>query len=110
MTDPPKKPPGNRVQVHVPGDIEPIYTNFAVITNSPSEIVIDFAQIMPQKKQANVKTRIVMTALNAKLVHRALTEHIARFESQYGEIIVPEGRSLADHLFGSSSPSEDIDE
>ncbi len=96
----PKKPPaGGRVQVHLPTDLEPTYSNFALITHSRSEIVIDFAQILPQVPQARVRQRIVLTALNAKLLWRALGEHLARFESIHGEIVVPEGTSLADQLF-----------
>ena len=98
MTTPPK-PAAGRVQVHLPADLEPIYSNLALITNSPSEIVIDFAQIMPQVAQARVRARLVLTPLNAKLVLRALTEHLARFEAQFGQITVPDSTSLADHLF-----------
>jgi hypothetical protein len=87
------------VQVHLPADLEPIYSNLALITNSPSEIVIDFAQIMPQVAQARVRARVILTPLNAKLVLRALTDHLARFETQFGQITVPESTSLADHLF-----------
>ena len=98
MTTPPN-PAAGRVQVHLPADLEPIYSNLALITNSPSEIVIDFAQIMPQVAQARVRARLVLTPLNAKLVLRALTEHLARFEAQFGQIPVPDPTSLADHLF-----------
>ena len=94
-----EKPKSGRVQIRVPGNLEPVYANFAMITNSPSEIIIDLAQIMPRMPRAVVKARVVMTPTNAKLLHRALTEHISRFETQYGEIHVPEGTGLADHLF-----------
>ena len=77
--EPVAKPPGaTRVQIHLPAGLEPIYSNFALITNSPSEIVVDFAQIMPQVAQARVRARVVMTPLNAKLVLKALTDHLAR--------------------------------
>ena len=98
--EPTGKPPGaTRVQIHLPANLEPIYSNFALITNSPSEIVVDFAQIMPQVAQARVRARIVMTPLNAKLVLRALTEHLSRYEAHFGEIAVPAGGSLAEQLF-----------
>ena len=98
--EPSARPPSaTRVQIHLPPNLEPIYSNFALITNSPSEIVVDFAQIMPQVTQAHVRARIVMTPLNAKLVLRALTEHLARFEAHFGEIAVPAGGSLAEQLF-----------
>ena len=68
-------------------------------------IIMDFAQVMPQVPGAQVQTRIVMTAFNAKLLLRALTEHMTRFEAQHGEIDLPEGSSLADELF--RPPSND---
>jgi hypothetical protein len=98
--DPSARPSGaTRLQVHVPPDLDPIYSNFALITNSPSEIVIDFAQIMPQVPRARVRARVVMTPLNAKLVLRALGDHLARYETAFGEIVVPAGGSLAEQLF-----------
>jgi hypothetical protein len=100
MTQPIKKPPrSGRLRIHIPAKLEPVYSNFAVITNSPSEIIVDFAQIMPRMPQARVKARVIMSPTNAKLLHRALGEHIERFEAQYGEISVPEKASLADQLF-----------
>lgn len=98
--------PKGQVQVHVPANLEPTYANFAMVTNSASEIVLDFAQVMPRVPRATVRARVVMTALNAKLLLRALTDHIARFESQFGEIAVPEGPHLADQLFKGSPPQD----
>ncbi len=95
------------MQVRVPGNLEPTYANFALITNSPSEIIVDLAQIMPQIRHAVVKSRVVMTPMNAKLFQRALSEHISRFESQFGEINIPEGTTLADQLFRSSPNADD---
>ena len=95
-----------RVQLQLPSGLEPVYSNFALITNSTSEIVVDFAQVMPQVPMARVRARVVMTATNAKLLLRALTEHLARFEGQYGVIALPEGKTLADHLFHAPHPDE----
>ena len=74
--------------LELPGNLEPIYTNFAVITHSPSEFILDFARALPNMR-ARVQTRIVMTPLNAKLLLNALTENLEKFEAQFGEIIVP---------------------
>jgi hypothetical protein len=108
MADPKKTPPaGGRVQIQVPSNLEPVYANFVLIMNSPSEIIIDLAQIMPRIPRAKVKTRVVMTPMNAKLFHRALSEHISRFEEKFGEISVPDGTPLADQLFRTlSDPDE----
>jgi hypothetical protein len=112
MTKPIKKPPpSGHVKVHIPANLGPTYSNFALITNSASEIIIDFAQIMPKMPQAHVKSRVVMTPSNAKLVYLALGEHLERFENQYGEIKIREKTSLADQLFRSPfSTDESPDE
>jgi len=110
MSSKPEQPKtGGRMRVHLPSNLEPTYANFAMITNSRSEIVIDFAQIMPKVPRARVKNRVVMTAFNAKLLLRALCEHMKRFETQFGEIILPEGTTLADQLFRPlpSDPTSD---
>jgi hypothetical protein len=91
--------PGKRLQIQLSPNLEPIYANFALITHSHSEIVIDFAQAMPQMTQARVKARIVMTPLNAKLLLRALSGTLKRYEDSHGKIEIPEGPSLADQLF-----------
>jgi hypothetical protein len=98
-SQPTQGPAGGRVTVKLPADLQPIYSNFAVITHSASEIVIDLAQIMPQVSDARVQARIVMTPLNAKLFLRALGDNLGRFEGQFGAIPTPEGPGLASQLF-----------
>jgi hypothetical protein len=98
QTPPPASPPppGQPLSVELPANLEALYTNMAMLTHSPSEVIIDFARAMPNMK-ARIQTRVVMTPLNAKLLLRALKENLAKFEAQYGEIAVP--THLADHLF-----------
>ena len=89
-------PVGQQMSIEMPPNLDAIYTNFALITHSPSEVLIDFARVLPSMK-ARVQTRMVMTPLNAKLLLHALTENLSKFEAQFGEIVVP--TQLADHLF-----------
>lgn len=108
MSKSPTKPPsGGRLPVQIPGNLPATYANFALVTNSRSEIVIDFAQVLPQTPQARVQARIVMTPFNTKLLLRALQEHMERFEAQFGEIEIPASTSLADHLFKPTTPDPD---
>lgn len=65
---------------------EGIYANLAMIMHSPTEIIIDFARVMPRLPKAKVLSRIIMTPMHAKLLHQALTENLKKFESQFGEI------------------------
>ncbi|MBN1667151.1 MAG: DUF3467 domain-containing protein [Anaerolineales bacterium] len=93
-------PPKNLPPLEVPADLEPVYSNMVRITHSPTEIVIDFARMLPGAPADEVKTRIVMSPLSAKLFYRALTENLSKFESNFGEIKLPgAGTSLAEHLF-----------
>ena len=74
-----KAQPQVRVNIELPQDLEAIYSNFALITHSPSEIVIDFAKLLPNVPKAKVYARILMTPMNAKLLHRALGENLGKF-------------------------------
>ncbi len=99
MTTPPvpSKPAGPILEL--PADLELVYANLARIAHSPADIVLDFAHLLPGEPRAKIKSRVVMTPLSAKLLVRALTENIARYESAFGEINIPSNNSLADNLF-----------
>ena len=101
MTTPPQAP---GPKINNPEGIEPAYANLARISHSPADIVIDFAHILPGETSANIRSRVVMTPLSAKLLLRALTENIARYEAAFGEIMVPSNSSLAESLFRPHPP------
>jgi len=102
MTQLPKNTPPVKgpIPLRLPPNLEAVYANFALITHSPAEVVVDFAHLLPGMNQARVCARVVMSPLSAKLVLRALTENLAKYEAQYGEIRIPEGATLAGQLFG----------
>jgi hypothetical protein len=100
----PSQPPGPKIIV--PEGMEPAYANLARISHSPADIVIDFAHILPGETSANIRSRVVMTPLSAKLLLRALTENIARYEAAFGEISMPSNNSLAESLFRPPHPPE----
>jgi hypothetical protein len=79
-----------QINVELPSDLEAVYSNFVVLTHSPSEIVIDFARLLPRTPKASVHARIIMTPMNAKLLHKALGENLTKFEDRYGEIKLTE--------------------
>jgi len=41
----------------------------------------------------------VMTPVSAKLLLKALTENLSRYENSFGEIALPKSNTLADNLF-----------
>jgi hypothetical protein len=92
--------------MNIPAGMEPAYANLARISHSPADIVIDFAHILPGETSANIRARVVMTPLSAKLLLHALTENLARYEATFGEIVMPSNSSLAESLFRPPHPPE----
>jgi hypothetical protein len=85
-----EQPQQRPIQIELPGDLEAIYSNFALITHSPSELIIDFARVLPNVPKAKVYARIVTTPMNAKLLQRALAENLDKYEEKFGEIKTPD--------------------
>jgi hypothetical protein len=95
------------LNVELPRDLEPIYANFALISHTASELIIDLAQMLPNQPGAQVKSRVVMTPLNAKLLLRALKDNLGKYEASFGEIQIPgEADGLAQAFFGHVKPPE----
>lgn len=82
----PSAPEQKRINIQVPADLEAVYTNLCLITHSASEIIIDFARLLPNSPNSKVYSRVVMTPMNAKLLLRALHENLDKYEEQFGEI------------------------
>ena len=96
-----------QINIEVPAELEAIYANFALITHSPSEIIIDFARVLPNKPKSRVHARILMTPMHAKLLLNALADNLAKYEQQFGEIkLPPSGPYLAQQLFKPIKPPE----
>ena len=97
-----------QLNIKVPPDLEATYANFALITHTASEIIIDFARVLPNTPQAKVYARIINTPMHAKLLLRALGENLEKYEAQFGEIKLPaEGDALAQQFFGTTKPSHE---
>ena len=88
MTD--SKQTQRQIQIELPGDLEATYSNFVVISHSPSEMILDFARVLPNMPKARVYARIVMTPMNAKLLHKALGENLGKYEDKFGQIKTPD--------------------
>ncbi|HNR95837.1 MAG: hypothetical protein BWY10_01495 [Chloroflexi bacterium ADurb.Bin180] len=94
------QPPPVQLNIELPADLEAIYANFAMITHSTSEMVLDFARLLPNVPKVKIYARIIMTPMNAKLLHRALGENLSKFEAQFGEIKTPEQGFGEDRTIG----------
>jgi hypothetical protein len=108
MNQPPTPQGQSQMQVHVelPPDLEAVYTNFAMIGHTPSEVIIDFVRLLPGNPRAKVQVRVLMTPMNAKLLLNALSENLERFEAQFGPIVIPQGGNIAEQLFHPPQPPQ----
>jgi hypothetical protein len=105
----PSTPQGSaptQVNVELPPDLEAIYTNFAMIRHTPSEVIIDFVRLLPGNPHAKVQARVLMTPMNAKLLLNALAENLDRFEAQFGPIVIPQGGNVVEQLFHPPQPPQ----
>jgi hypothetical protein len=74
------------LNVELPADLDAIYSNIAFITHSPSEMIIDFGRVLPNVPKAKIYARVILTPMNAKLLHQALGENLDKFEAKFGKI------------------------
>tara|TARA_S200000501_G_C20861962_1_gene760207 strand:- start:2024 stop:2338 length:315 start_codon:yes stop_codon:yes gene_type:complete len=66
--------------------IEGNYANFAIVTHSIAEFILDFVRVLPGAIKHKVKSRIIISPVHAKTFCKALQENIRKFEKKYGEI------------------------
>lgn len=62
------------------------YANLAMIAHSPSEVVMDFACMLPGMNKASVKSRVVMAPEHAKRLLYALQDNLSKYEQTFGTI------------------------
>ncbi|MDE0979277.1 MAG: DUF3467 domain-containing protein [Flavobacteriales bacterium] len=94
-----------KLNIDLPEDqAQGTYSNLAVITHSPVEFVLDFAQVMPGMPKAQVRSRIILAPHHAKRLLQALNENVQRFENQHGTIQPLKGSSDASLPLTFSGP------
>lgn len=77
-------------QIELPQDkAQGEYANFAIITHSSSDFVLDFARVLPGVLKAQVRSRVILAPEHAKRLLMALQENIVRYEREFGQIKIP---------------------
>ena len=87
-----------QLQIELPQEVaQGEYANFAIITHSSSDFVVDFARVLPGVPKAQVKSRVILAPEHAKRLLSALQENIIRYEREFGSIKIPnqESRTIA---------------
>lgn len=103
-------PQAKRPRIILPKDLEPAYTNLVRISHTPSEVMLDFARLLPGDPGAKIVSRVLVSPVSAKLLIKALTENLAKYESQFGEIKIPQKQSLAEFLFRPTNKEDESEE
>ncbi|MCK9310250.1 MAG: DUF3467 domain-containing protein [Candidatus Cloacimonetes bacterium] len=84
-----QQPQQNQIQIKIDEKVgEGTYANFFVITNSPSEFIVDCGRILPGIPDARIYSRVLMTPSHAKQLMQLLEKNVETYESQFGEIKV----------------------
>ena len=92
------KSQGHQLQIEVAPEVAPgVYSNFAIISHTSSEFVVDLAAMMPGVPKVTVRSRVILAPEHAKRLAMALQENIAKYEQEFGKIVVPgqEQRTIA---------------
>ena len=80
------------LNLNISGDVaQGVYSNLAVITHSPTEVIIDFAQTLPGQDGAIVRQRAIMSPFHAKRLLMALNDNLHKYEENFGTIEEPRG-------------------
>jgi hypothetical protein len=81
------KPPAQQIQMELrEPEAEGIYSNLVMVGHSPSEMIFDFARLLPGTPKARVYARIVMTPQNAKALLKTLEDNLKKYEDKFGEV------------------------
>ena len=80
------------------------YSNLVMIHHNLEEFTMNFIYIFPNGAQGKLLASMIVSPGHAKRIWRALGENLARYEAQFGEIVVPTG--LAEQLFKPPRPDQ----
>ena len=80
------------------------YANFAVVTHSPAEFVMDYIRVLPGMTKSKVKSRIIMAPMHAKTLMMAMQDNIKKYEDKFGEIKITKSTSLCPRDCDTSHP------
>lgn len=85
-----QNPQHPQFQIELPAEVaQGEYANFAIITHSSSDFVLDFARMLPNVPKSQIKSRVILAPEHAKRLLLALQDNIMRYEKEFGTIKLP---------------------
>ena len=83
---------GQQLQIDISQDMaKGVYSNFAIISHSHAEFIVDLASTLPGTPKAQVVSRVVLAPEHAKRLALALQDNITRYEQEFGKINLGNG-------------------
>jgi hypothetical protein len=80
-------------RIHKAADFKSIYTNFAQTAAGPTDISLGIGEAMPTDAgivEVEMKVRLVMAPMQAKIMVAMLFHVIQQYEGLYGKIAIPD--------------------
>jgi len=81
-----------KANVHNSTDFKSIYVNFAQTAAGPTDISIGVGEALPTETgipDIEIKARLVMAPLQAKIMLALIYQVVQQYEQQFGKIVVP---------------------
>ena len=77
----------NQLQLDLSPEIaRGVYSNFAIISHSHAEFIMDLSATLPGLDKAQVVSRVILAPEHAKRLMLALQDNVMRYEKEYGQI------------------------
>ena len=77
----------NQLQLDLSPEIaRGVYSNFAIISHSHAEFVMDLSATLPGLDKAQVVSRVILAPEHAKRLMLALQDNVMRYEKEFGQI------------------------
>ncbi len=71
-----------------------VYSNIVTALHSETEFILDFGMFLPGRDAIRVGSRIIISPRTAKQLLIILNQNVQKYESQFGEIKLPNPRSI----------------
>ncbi len=82
-----EQPQGQQLQIDLKPEIaQGVYSNFAIISHSHAEFIVDLASTLPGSPKAQVVSRVILAPEHAKRLALALQDNVMRYEQEFGQI------------------------
>lgn len=91
------KPEQQNLKINLGAEVaQGTYSNLVIVSHGPTEIVLDFAQMLPGTDGAVVRQRVLMNPVHAKRMLAALSDNLRKYEQQFGTIEEPKAQPIGD--------------